>query len=442
MKISKESKKAKIGKGVKKYGVDGKLHVVEYYLMGIYSTKEILEKYGVSRILLLQWLGWYYRYFQSENYNDINYGKGKIRKCDVFATGSGQGTGGRGKAPERAAEKGSDQEPESGNIAGFSTPGSAGRGRGQAAKKKHWTEVVARLKQEYPQSTMEELCDLFDKSRQAWYKSENAKIKQFYDEQVIVEEVKRIREHLKKCGGRKLYHMMSGFLENKQIKIGRDKFFDVLRKHNLLIKKRKKTAKTTNSNHSLRRYPNIVQDLEVSGSNQLWVSDITYIRLPGTFCYLSLITDAYSRKIVGWHLAKDLTAESTIKALEMALEQLTTKPKSLIHHSDRGVQYCSKMYVSLLKKHGIKISMTEQGDPYENILAERMNRTIKEEFLDMVSFATYKEALKITEKSVALYNGMRPHASLDYLTPDQAHRLAGHLKKRWKNYGSTKNKAA
>ena len=278
------------------------------------------------------------------------------------------------------------------------------------------------------------MCGLFDRSRQAWYKSQHAGIRKTYEAEIIVEEVKRIREHLPKSGGRKLYHLMGGFLKKEGIKIGRDKFFEVLNKYNLLIKRKKRTRKTTNSNHHFRRYPNIAEDMEIVRPNQLWVSDITYVRLPGTFCYLSLVTDAYSRKIVGWHLAEDLKAESTLKALEMAVENLPRDHKPLVHHSDRGLQYCSKVYVELLREHKIKISMTEKGDPYENILAERMNRTIKEEFIEAYSYLTYAEALAIAERSIGIYNSYRPHASLDYLTPDQAHRMKGELKKRWKNY--------
>ena len=180
--------------------------------------------------------------------------------------------------------------------------------------------------------------------------------------------------------------------------------------------------------------------MKVNAPSTIWQSDITYIPFGRTFFYLSLVMDAYSRKIVGWHLSESLKAEGTIAALKMALTTLPRNHEGLFHHSDRGSQYCCKAYVKLLKKRNIEISMTEHGDPYENILAERINRTIKEEFINEFLFLNFKEAKMVTANSVRYYNKLRPHASLDYLTPDQAHLLKVILKKRWKNKSKMKSK--
>lgn len=202
-----------------------------------------------------------------------------------------------------------------------------------------------------------------------------------------------------RCGGRKLYHLLQTFFEEKGIKMGRDKFFVFLEEHNLLIK-RKKRKNTTNSYHRFRKYSNLVKDKQLTKANQLWVSDITYINLGSSFIYLSLVTDAYSRKIVGWNLSPTLAAQGTINALKMAIKQLNEESIELVHHSDRGIQYCCKAYIKLLKDNGITISMTEHGDPYENIIAERMNKTIKEEFVDCFFFFDLKQVKKILQQAI------------------------------------------
>jgi len=229
---------------------------------------------------------------------------------------------------------------------------------------------------------------------------------------------------------------MKPYLNKHGIKKGRKKFTDVLRAKDLMVKKKKRSWKTTNSNHAFRKHPNLIHNLPVECANSLWVSDITYVPFGRTFFYLSLVMDAYSRKIVGWHLADNLKAEGTIAALKMALATLPLDHQitgNLVHHSDRGIQYCCHAYVNLLKENNIRISMTQNGDPYENILAERINRTIKEEFISEFFFGNFEQARKVAAKSVKYYNEYRPHASLDYLTPAKAHHLKCVLKKRWKN---------
>lgn len=222
-------------------------------------------------------------------------------------------------------------------------------------------------------------------------------------------------------------------LTEHRIEAGRDYLFDLLALNNLLIRKRKRKVITTQSNHWMRKYCNLVKELQVTRAEQLWVSDITYIRLTGGFAYLSLITDAYSRKIVGFNLRRDLSSEGSLIALQKALTSRQKPWLPLIHHSDRGVQYCCKNYVDLLTENNISISMTENGDPYENALAERMNGILKTEFNLYSSQSGFDETFKRVNQSILAYNQLRPHASCDYLTPEQAHQKTGVMKKRWKN---------
>jgi transposase InsO family protein len=229
--------------------------------------------------------------------------------------------------------------------------------------------------------------------------------------------------------------MLTETLQKHQIKIGRDKLFDLLEEYGMLVRRRKrKKASTTDSNHPFRKYPNLVRDLQVIRPNQLWVSDITYIRLTDEFCYLSLVTDAYSRRIVGYCLYPTLQKEGPVTALNMALGNLpVTNQNSLIHHSDRGRQYCCDAYINLLMERNVIISMTEKGDPYENALAERVNRTIKEEFLLNKGFDSFELASAAVGKAVGIYNTYRPHDSCNRLTPDEAHQQQGILPMKWRN---------
>ncbi|GEO07493.1 integrase [Adhaeribacter aerolatus] len=254
----------------------------------------------------------------------------------------------------------------------------------------------------------------------------------------ILEQVMKIRQQLPGIGTNKLHHLLTDFFAEHQIKLGRDKLYDLLREHHLLRTKRRKRAKTTNSQHPFYKYVNLVKELIVSRPNQLWVSDITYIRMGNDFSYLSLITDAYSHKIVGWAVAETLHATGPLRALEMAVKTLQKGKESLIHHSDRGIQYCCQNYIKLLSSHKIQISMTNQGDPGENAIAERINRTIKEEF-NCRAFLTFEQARAAIARSIQAYNTLRPHASCDYLTPNLAHQQHGLLKKRWRKYDGKMN---
>lgn len=214
---------------------------------------------------------------------------------------------------------------------------------------------------------------------------------------------------------------------------GRDSFFTLLRRHGLMLKPLKSHS-TTNSNHRFHKYKNLIKGLCVTSPDQLWVSDITYIGLEDGVCYLHLVTDAYSRKIIGWTLAPGLHSVYTLQALEMAIAGTGRQYlDGLVHHSDRGIQYCCDAYVKCLNDHHILISMTEDYKPTDNAIAERVNGILKSEWLDrMKKFSDIEEAQKEMERIITFYNERRPHMSIDMLTPSKAYETGGELKKRWK----------
>jgi putative transposase len=251
---------------------------------------------------------------------------------------------------------------------------------------------------------------------------------------IIIKSVTEIRKTMPHIGTRKLQSMLTETMLLHDIDIGRDGLFDLLADYSMLIRKRKRRKiYTTDSNHPFRKYPNIIKELTIIAPNQVWVSDITYITLLNNFCYLSLITDAYSRKIVGFCLYPTLEKEGPLNALEMALLTWSNPLKSkLIHHSDRGLQYCSNAYTAKLFGNSASISMTERGDPYENAIAERVNGILKSEFLLNRTFKNLEEATSVVAESISIYNSQRPHGSCDYLTPDQAHLKTGPLTPRWR----------
>ena len=277
------------------------------------------------------------------------------------------------------------------------------------------------------------LCSLLGYRRQSFYKFARRVEKEALQQDLIIQEVLRIRRTLKRLGTRKLLVKMEEFMKAHSIRIGRDAMFCLLGSHKLLIRKRRrKVPVTTFSDHWMRKYSNIVTGFVPMAPNRLWVSDITYIRLKDDFAYLSLITDAYSRKIVGFSLSETCSADSCITALKMALANKSANDK-LIHHSDRGSQYCSAKYVALLNQHSIKISMTQSGDPLENALAERVNGILKDELLEKQYLTFYQSQLGV-KAAVSIYNHERPHASIDMLTPAEAHNREGEIKRRWKKY--------
>lgn len=243
----------------------------------------------------------------------------------------------------------------------------------------------------------------------------------------------RHRQLQKRLGTRKLFHEMQSFFTAHQFQIGRDAMFNLLAENGLLITKHKRRGCiTTLSRHRFKKYGNLVKGFIPTAPNQQWDCDITYIHLKSGFAYLSLVIDAYSHKIVGFYLSETLSAQGPIRALKMALAG-NNNIVDLIHHSDRGVQYCCDDYITLLLKNGIKISMTESGDPRDNAIAERLNGILKTELLEEI-FENYSQAKQAVAIACSTYNHLRPHGSIDNLKPYQAHHLSGEIKKRWKNY--------
>lgn len=251
-------------------------------------------------------------------------------------------------------------------------------------------------------------------------------------EALVVGLVKEIRTELPRCGTSKLHFMLREKLQAHGIKLGRDALYNLLRQHGYLIRQRRRKPYTTDSSHPWRKYPNLIRGMTIDKPNQLWVSDITYIGIGSGFGYLSIVTDAYSRKIVGFHLHPSLHSTGPLEALLAAERQRKTR-QNLIHHSDRGSQYCCGEYVKMLEGFAINISMTENGDPYENALAERINGILKTEFGLGSRFSTFDQAREAVAQAIHHYNHTRPHASVDYLTPDKAHQQTGTLTKRWKS---------
>jgi transposase InsO family protein len=209
-------------------------------------------------------------------------------------------------------------------------------------------------------------------------------------------------------------------LRNQEVAIGRDRLFRVLRMRGLLVRRKKRYVRTTQSAHRFKVYKNLIWDKKAERTERVYVADITYIDTMEGYCYLSLITDQYSRKIVGYAISKSLSIEGSVEALQMALGR-TKNPKGLIHHSDRGIQYCSKGYTDVLKKKGVEISMTEENHVYENALAERVNGILKEELQLGERLISHKVGKKLVAEAVKIYNEERLHMSLDYVTPAQKH---------------------
>lgn len=280
------------------------------------------------------------------------------------------------------------------------------------------------------------MCGLFGKTRQAYYRHLNYKYVEMATEEIVLSLVYEYRNEMGRIGCRKLQHLINGRLP-EDMKVGRDALYSLLERNSLLHKRRHKSVRTTWSNHWMHKYPNLITGVIPTASNQIWVSDITYIETVNDgFMYLHLVTDLYSRKIMGWCLSPTLHAEYTLKALEMAIRNAGCSLTGLIHHSDRGCQYCCERYVSLLKSSGMLISMTQSGDPLENAVAERVNGIIKNEWLMHENIMDGNIALKRISEIVNIYNNIRPHASLNYLTPESAYTENGILEKRWKNsYG-------
>jgi putative transposase len=277
------------------------------------------------------------------------------------------------------------------------------------------------------------MCELFGKSRQAYYQRLKYNYKEEVKSEILLQLIAKERKLMPRLGGRKLLFRIQPRLPG-ELYLGRDSFFDFLREKGLLVRKRRNRARTTFSNHWLRKYPNLVRDFVPQKAHQLLVSDITYIETLEGFGYLSLVTDGYSRKIVGWALGSTLEAKHTVIALQMAVRQLPKGTQDIFHHSDRGVQYCCEDYVKILKNNHFKISMTENGDPLENSIAERVNGILKDEWLYHMKLETLAETHRQLAQIIKTYNQQRPHTSLDMNTPECAHNQVGVIKRQWKNY--------
>ena len=293
------------------------------------------------------------------------------------------------------------------------------------------------MKDNNPKVSLVRFCRLLGLTRQSYYQHFWQDELVSIEQELVLQQVLEIRQNHRHIGTRKLYEMLQPFILSHQIKMGRDALFDLLAANYLLVRRKKRKVATTNSYHRFKKYPNLIRDLVPQYPNQLWVSDITYWRTTNGFVYISFITDAYSKKIVGHHVAQTMEAVETIEALKMAISGFLKEPDchfQLTHHSDRGMQYCSELYVKLLKTNNISISMTESGDPLENAIAERINGIIKEEYLNDYSIDNIIQAKELLSAVVNLYNNERPHQSIGYLTPNYVHQNNIETEKLWRNY--------
>jgi len=272
-------------------------------------------------------------------------------------------------------------------------------------------------------ASISEICSCFGLTRDAYYKFYKRRKKRDAIALKVVNLVKQERKDQPRMGARKLYKVLHPLFEREGLKVGRDKLFEVLREQEMLIRRKRASCKTTDSYHRFHKYNNLVKDMEITAPNQVWASDITYIRTISGFCYLALITDMFSRKIVGYDISDSLELAGCLRALKRALR--TARPAAgLVHHSDRGIQYCSNQYVSELDKRKIRISMTEENHCYENALAERVNGILKDDFyLDQCFFST-DHACIAAKNAIEIYNSKRLHLSLGYKTPNMVFKNA------------------
>jgi transposase InsO family protein/predicted DNA-binding protein YlxM (UPF0122 family) len=289
-----------------------------------------------------------------------------------------------------------------------------------------------RLQYQLP-AGLADICKLFGVSRQAYYKKQRRLDSVLLHHEIVLQMVERLRADpcWKRTGTDKLHRMLSPEFEKMGMKIGRIQLNDLLREHGCLIRKRRRKAKTTDSSHRFKKYPNLIMGMQIDRPAMVWVSDITYLDLTDRFGYLFLITDAYSRKVIGYNFRLTLDTGGALDALQMAIAQWYNVRK-LIHHSDRGTQYCANDYVQYLDKHKIAISMAAKANPYQNAIAERLNGILKEMGLNM-TFENFEQAQAQISHTIDIYNNKRLHQSIGYLTPAQAHIKEGQLAKAWKS---------
>ena len=291
---------------------------------------------------------------------------------------------------------------------------------------------MSRLRDRHPRVRVDELCGLFGYTRQAYYQG----FRRGYESSAAIDQtldtVEKIRKKHPKMGVRKLKVVLA---RDYGIDVGRDSLFDIMRNAGLLMRKRMRHRLTTFSGHGMRTYPNLIKEIVPSRPDEIWVTDITYLHVEGRHMYVFLVTDMYSRMVVGWKVADNMRDDNAIEALKMALRGMNPQYKEMpvIHHSDRGSQYCSLDYVKLMKKHSMEISMTEGGNPRENSVAERVNGIIKNEYLYPLQVSISGLHMRV-HRAIHAYNAERPHLSLNMHTPEYVYRTGILTHRLWKNY--------
>ena len=288
--------------------------------------------------------------------------------------------------------------------------------------------------------SLSSLGELFGYTRPGYWKQRQEHYREEIDTTALLNEVRVVRADMPRCGVRKLQVILA----EHGHRIGRDRLFGMLRSEGMLVIRRHARTVTTYSRHWMKKYANLIKGMEIMRPNQVWVSDITYVEIcenaERCFAYLSLITDAYTHEIVGWALHDTLDTEGPLRALKMAIANYGGYGlDGLVHHSDRGCQYCSQEYVNVLKRNNMRISMTDNGDPYENAIAERVNGILKTEWLYQLRLTSLDAARNTIGDIVRVYNEQRPHLSVGMLTPMQARLQSGRMKKCWKNYWALRN---
>lgn len=420
----------KVPTGRFKFTEEDRMAIVAEYVSGHMPASQIIEKYHLSsRQILFNWMDKYVNEKELVSLQD------ETNPSDPMAKKSPEDRVKELEAENKKLQKA--MELEKLRSKAYDTMiDVAEETFNIPIRKKIWHQTVALLRESTPEASLGALCGLFGYSRQSFYKHKENDFAEDAIEPLIVEKAKDYRKDNPGLGCVKLYIIISTLFKETGCMPGRDAFIEILRKNGLMVHiRRRRRYKTTDSNHHYRKYPNLIKDVVPHRPNEIWVSDITYIETDEGVCYLSLITDAYSHKIVGWALGSTLETIYPLEALGMALDTIDDETASrLIHHSDRGCQYCSDAYVSELKKHGVSISMTQSGDPLENSIAERANGILKSEWLYKMTIPT-REVCKLELcRIIDFYNTQRPHMSIGWQTPEQAHDQCGEQQRCRKNH--------
>ena len=291
---------------------------------------------------------------------------------------------------------------------------------------------MSRLREQHPRVTADEACGLFGYTRQAYYRGYRRGYESSVETDRILDAVRQIRRRHPRMGVRKLKVMLE---RDFGMRVGRDSLFGIMREAGLLVRRRQRHRRTTFSGHGLRTYPNMAREVVPSRPDEVWVTDITYLCVGGHSRYIFLVTDVYSRMVVGWKVADNMHASNAVEALRMALRGRNPQYRHLpvIHHSDRGSQYCSMQYVNLMRRHNMIISMTESGDPRDNAVAERVNGTVKNEYLYPLGAELAGLGMRLY-RAIHRYNAERPHLSLNMNTPEHVYRTGCQTHRLWKNY--------